>query len=202
MNQVRPPKLAESLLRWLTPNRVGQALLGDLAEGFAEILNESGPTVARRWYWAEVLQSIPSLSMYKLRHPQPWRQIVNGPHLIPAGRKYALWSLLFLLPALLLVSSGLMFTLFGVPGLVDRLAQFLGSGLPTAPGVVLGGMGIALLINLLAVLKVSSSASDEMIHSNIAIKKSNWNLLILGLAAFLGLIIFLYLVVENFGPLF
>ncbi len=67
MTQV-PPRLARLLLRLVVPNRDREYVVRDLAEEFDALLTagESLRT-ARRWYWRQVLASVPS-SVARHRH--------------------------------------------------------------------------------------------------------------------------------------
>ena len=48
---VEPPRLAEWLVQFaVAQSRYGDALIGDLHEGFADVAARS-PTAASRWYW-------------------------------------------------------------------------------------------------------------------------------------------------------
>lgn len=57
--ELYPPRIARCLARWcLHPVDQG-AMLGDLEETFAEIAMRYGPHEAKRWYWSQVLRSVP-----------------------------------------------------------------------------------------------------------------------------------------------
>lgn len=123
--------------------------------------------------------------------------------LISPGRKSALWGFVFLVPALFVAVPGILFTLFGRANVFSGLQSYdtVWSAL-THPAVVLGGLAIALLINLLSILSVSIENSADELKGKVLIKKSGWNIAPLVLGSVLGMIIFLYLVAENFGPFF
>ncbi|HMB93525.1 MAG TPA: ABC transporter permease [Rhodothermales bacterium] len=57
---VNPPRLARWLLHRLTPADRHEILLGDFEEGFADMANQAGARGARRWYWGQVLRSLPA----------------------------------------------------------------------------------------------------------------------------------------------
>ncbi len=60
MTQV-PPRLARLLLRLVVPNRDREYVVRDLAEEFDALLAAGESTsTARRWYWRQVLASVPS----------------------------------------------------------------------------------------------------------------------------------------------
>ena len=61
MIERKPPLLARLLLHLVTPKRDRQFIIRDLAEEFDILIAEGGSTrEARRWYWHQVLGSVPS----------------------------------------------------------------------------------------------------------------------------------------------
>ncbi len=54
-----PPRLAQAMLRACLHPADAEAVLGDLEEIYARLLNRAGRTEARRWYWSQVLRSMP-----------------------------------------------------------------------------------------------------------------------------------------------
>jgi hypothetical protein len=51
------------------PEHQRDALIGDLAESFAEQVNERGLAAARRWYWLEAMRAIAALAFRDRRAP-------------------------------------------------------------------------------------------------------------------------------------
>ena len=93
---LRPPRAAEWLLRRLFADCGAYSHLGDFAEIFSELAARKGTGRARRWYWGQVLRSLPgflanriywSLSMLRNYAVITYRTIVKN-----AG--YSLISLL------------------------------------------------------------------------------------------------------------
>ena len=62
----RPPRLAEQIISLLAPARDRSALLGDLSEEFADRVDRS-ERGAERWYWLQVVQSVPHLVLCRVR---------------------------------------------------------------------------------------------------------------------------------------
>lgn len=61
-----PPRLGQFIIGWLAPPREREALLGDFCEEFADrVANGSAP--ANRWYWGQVIRSLPHLVVFRLR---------------------------------------------------------------------------------------------------------------------------------------
>jgi hypothetical protein len=54
-----PPALAELILMFSISAELSQEILGDLAEHFAGLSAQTGPTAARVWYWTQVARYIP-----------------------------------------------------------------------------------------------------------------------------------------------
>ncbi|MDA1330184.1 MAG: permease prefix domain 2-containing transporter [Chloroflexi bacterium] len=205
MRPVAPPQLAVKILRALLPTAAGEALLGDLAEIYQGWVEEQGLGIANRWYWFEIFSAAPALVLHLLKTTNIWRQTVNGPSFVQSGRKTALWSALFLIPAVLLVIPGLMDSLLGSNGgyqLVARIPFLQGRELLDSPWIIIGGLTIAIALNLLAILNVKNESSDTVWRVAVEIRKNAWNLIPVVFAAMLGTTIFLYLIGENLGPLF
>ncbi|MGD2071285.1 MAG: hypothetical protein PVI57_21630, partial [Gemmatimonadota bacterium] len=74
--KTEPPPFAEWLLGALVPDRYRDEHLGDLREGW--LRRNADPGAARRWYWRQVLRSVPGALRLRLqdrhhrdRHPGP-----------------------------------------------------------------------------------------------------------------------------------
>lgn len=61
---MRPPALAQALIAAAAPCGDYEVIAGDLHEEYLRITYSSGANAADRWYWAQVLHSIPSLLAY------------------------------------------------------------------------------------------------------------------------------------------
>ena len=79
---VRPPRLAEWLLRRLFPDRGAYSTVGDLAEEFQARADERGRFRARLWYRIEFARSLPCL----LKAVLYWRIDMFGNHMKVALR--------------------------------------------------------------------------------------------------------------------
>jgi putative ABC transport system permease protein len=62
----QPPRAAEWILEHLHPDGGDYTHLGDFREVFAAVLAEKGRGAALRWYWAQVLRSLPGFVLNKL----------------------------------------------------------------------------------------------------------------------------------------
>ena len=101
-------------------------------------------------------------------------------------------SLILLAPAILLVTSGLFYSVFGIPQLMDALDFEL---IVFRPVVLMGGLLLAAGINLISLVRVGLEGG-----SLVGIVRVRGHLIQLGLLALVGMlssIIFVYLLAEN-----
>lgn len=61
---MNPPWIAEALIAAAAPAADYEIIAGDLHEEYAERMRSSGEVRANRWYWSQVLRSIPALLSY------------------------------------------------------------------------------------------------------------------------------------------
>ncbi|HEY2474175.1 MAG TPA: permease prefix domain 2-containing transporter [Candidatus Cybelea sp.] len=61
---MRPPVVAEALVAALAPPNDYESIAGDLHEEYLRCARLSGRRAANRWYWSQVLRSIPWLLSY------------------------------------------------------------------------------------------------------------------------------------------
>ena len=102
------------------------------------------------------------------------------------------------LPSLVLVTSGVLQTGFGSTGLVNVVESL---GIETflfSPALILGGLGVALVINLVSVLRVQFQLEAGILVSTIQVRGQLLNLGLIGLSGLLLASILLYAVTENF----
>ena len=86
---VRPPRLAEAILRFVVDPEDRRFLLSDLAEEFENRVKNDGPRPAYRWYsWQALGSIVPSIRrrLTKTRRVGPV-QGYNRHHRLPVGRK-------------------------------------------------------------------------------------------------------------------
>ena len=104
----------------------------------------------------------------------------------------ATMSLILSAPAILLVTSGLFYSVFGVPQLMDALDFEL---IVFRPVVLMGGLLLAAGLNLIPLVRVGLEGA-----SLVGIVRVRGHLIQLGLLALVGVltsIIFVYLLAEN-----
>jgi hypothetical protein len=204
MNHLPSPSAsAQRLLHSVLPQAMADAFLGDLEEQFQQLAARRGAAHARRWYWQETLLSLPRLTLYAFEIGELRRLFVTG----PSSARQPIWgtafSLLLLLPALLIVIPGLLFNLTGVD-LPAQLGNLVGPMLKAwidNPWIILGGLLFALAINTLAVARLKFEENGEAVRLTVEVRKRIANLVLLALTLFLGISIFFYLIAENLLPL-
>ena len=69
---LKPPRIAERILRSILPDRGWDTPLGDFEEYYKTIAREKGSTLARFWYWSQVLKLVPA----KIANSLYWRTIM------------------------------------------------------------------------------------------------------------------------------
>ena len=70
----KPPKLAKFLLKILSSREKDEAYLGDIEELFHDRAECQGPWHSKRWYWWEIVKSIPRFVKESIR----WRMTMLG----------------------------------------------------------------------------------------------------------------------------
>ncbi len=116
--------------------------------------------------------------------------------------KLAALGFLLTIPALIIFIPGILQTGLGLTQLNDGLdallAQFRALKLIIHPIVVLGGLFLALSLNVMPVIQAKFQLNDGNLVSVITIKGKLLNLGMMALALFLTAALLLYAFVENF----
>jgi hypothetical protein len=199
-----PPKLAVRILSSLLPEFSRDAILGDLQEGFAQIEMEQGAAAASRWFWRQTLSALPGFALHSLNTTRNRRQFVNGNIWNENwfgkqdSRLIAGIGFLLLLPALLTITLAVLWFNYGdatvasIPGASQMMAWIetgqMQIGSMTLPvGIfIMGGLGLALLINLLAVMKINIENIKDNWRLTFTIKRQPRSLILLALVVLLG----------------
>ena len=199
-----PPKLAVRILSSLLPEFSRDAILGDLQEGFAQIEMEQGAAAASRWFWSQTLSALPGFMLHSLNTTRSRRQFVNGniwnenwfgkqDSRVAAGIGF-----LLLLPALLTVGLAVLWFNFGsafvasIPvasqmmGWMETGYMQIGSFTLPVGILIIGGLALALLVNLLAVMKINIERVKDSWRFTFTVKRQPWSLILLGLIVLLG----------------
>ncbi|TAK13497.1 MAG: hypothetical protein EPO32_05370 [Anaerolineae bacterium] len=120
-------------------------------------------------------------------------------------RLVAVLSVLLLLPGLYFVSANLLKYGLGVDALTQPLEYFYLDASRArlfnllSPLVLLGSLGLAGVLSLLPVLKVSFARAGSEVTLTASLKTHATNLLLAGLSLGLLAFLFIYVISENFG---
>jgi hypothetical protein len=189
----------------LLPDFSRDAILGDLHETFTQIDLKQGPTAARTWYWGETLAALPGFALHSLRTTGIRRQTVIGNIWNDNwfgkqdSRLVAGIALLFAIPALLVVGLALIYLTLGpatamaIPG-ATQLMNVMETGwmsigsLRLPVGILmLAGLGLAVLVNVLALVQIKIENVKDVYRFTFTVKRYFWNFLLLALVVLLGL---------------
>jgi hypothetical protein len=185
------PRLAERLLEWCLPTQDQGPVLGDLAEEF----HQRGANVraAGLWYWWQVLRSFPTLLLFAGKKVTRSLGMEKLLHLSQPNVRLAGVGLVLIVPALILCAAGVTQVLLGMNSFSSAINFDL---LIFNPVVLLGGLSLALALNLLPVMGVKFQ--DGSLIGEIKIRNNVLNLALLTFGGTLLGVIFLYLLAENF----
>jgi len=200
----RPPVLAEKILARILPCGSPDSVLGDMHEDFERIITERGILTANAMYWTETIRALPSLLLYSLETSNIRRQTVIGTFIYRERKWTTPLSVLLLLPAFLLVIPGLLFEIFGKPieGSMNGIPGFAVLRAWTDdPWLILGGLALALAINLNAIVRVQFFSSKDDFQTTLTWKRSASNMILIVLALILAGVLFSYAIGENLLPL-
>jgi hypothetical protein len=193
------------LLSSVLPEFSREAILGDMQESYAQIAAEQGAAAARRWYWGEALAALPGFALYGLQTTRIRRQIVIG-NLWNENwfgkqdsRLVAGIAFLFAIPALLVIGLALVYFTFGpatamaIPG-APQLMNVMETGWMNIGSVrlpigilMLAGLGLAVLVNALALVQIKIENVKDAWRFSFTVKRQIWNFLLLVLVVLLGL---------------
>jgi len=180
-----PPVLAEKLLSILMLEAEREFILGDFAEEFSTLALNNTTIAARIWYWIELIKSIPALLYLRISRTIRSNQMkkINA---------FALIGAILLLPAAFLVVGGVAQSGFGstaINNFIDHDLFFF------HPALILGGMALALGLNLIPILKLQFQ--EGVVTSTLTLKGRLLNVLLIASILLFAGVIFLYLLAEN-----
>ncbi len=191
------PKLGAWLLTKLMSEEDNEAVLGDIEEEYQEYFAELGSLVAARHYWMEVIRSIPSLLVLliknKLRRSRVMGREISSPRL----NKFAVIGLVVIIPAFLLVFSGVLQTAFGVAQVSDIFDKFDLQHTLFHPLVIMGGLFAAFVLNTIPVVRIQFQTEEDNLVGVVKLKRRFLNIGVSLISAFLICCIMLYVFVEN-----
>ena len=205
MNASGSPGLIERVLRRLAGAEIAEAAWGDLMEEAAAVQRRRGRILARLWIAMQSLQLVFGLLDPDLFAPGRWAREVAMDDWTDRRRKtVALVGVLAGLPAAVLVVSGLLYSLSGSEAIARALDATLFNGhgffyrVVLHPVTVLGGLAVALALNLIPLLRLDVDRAGQTARATVALRLRRTHLAIA--AAGLGLLaaILAYAFTENF----
>lgn len=199
----KPPELEKKILSCLLFEEDREAILGDFEEEFQHVANCKGVDKARVWYLLETLKSAPSL-IYMF-HDRLLRYVMAAIRLSPrTENRLAVAGLVLTLPALMLFCTGMLQSGFGITQPNDTLdaifrdPSWSAMRLIIHPATLVGGLFLALGLNLLPVMRLKVHMEEGSLVSTMRVRGRLLNLTLVALCIFLIASLFLYAFVENF----
>ncbi len=187
------PPLIRRFLSIMAAPADRDAILGDFEEEFRRRIHSDAVGRARRWLLLEMLLSLPPLFQRRLLSIL-WRLgAMNLTLLRTNPLRSGLLGLLALLPAFMVGTGGILHTAVG-PNATSEGLLLLGN-----PFLVLGGIAVALAVNLLTTVTIATERSEARgWEVRIGLQGKALNVAVITLAGLLSALIFAYLLVENF----
>ena len=186
------PKAGEKILNMLLCEENRDSVIGDFEEGYRALTCEFNQTRALWWFCIEIVNSFPILFVQFIKNQLRRVKVMKEYSFYESKNKLATIGLISVIPALLLVTSGILQSAFGLTEVSDSLLVV------DHPVIILGGLMLALALNILPIIKIKWQAEDGSLVGMIRLKGRLFNIMITFLSLFLVSLIFLYLFVENF----
>ena len=179
------------------------AILGDFAEEYNIARRNNSKSKATLYYWQQIARScLPLIGMKISRHIE--RILTMSEKLSLMQNKRFFWiSLIVLVPAFVLVTTGILQSGFGITTPNDALdalfQRYAVLKLIIHPLILLGGLGAALILNLLPASRLQWNNESQSLSTTLTLKNNllHWVLVCISLLL-LGTIL-LYSIVENFN---
>jgi len=196
----------ERTLRHLAGDAFAESAWGDLEEEAGALSRRYGRAAARLWISLQGLQLILGLVDRNVFSPERWfGEVIMDSWTDRRRRLVALVGVLAALPAASLVLSGLLYTFSGS----ESLAQALDATLFQADGfffrvvlhpiTVLGGLALALALNLIPLLRIDVERGAETARATVALRLRRTHLAIAAAGLGLFAMILGYSFTENFA---
>jgi hypothetical protein len=191
----KPPRWGEKVLALFLNDDDRQALLGDFAEEYYVVARCVGPGQAWRWYWLEILKSIPALIVLFKNKSARRYTMTSRRSFFENQTRMAGIGFVLIIPALILCLGGILQSFLGNPYFNEAINFDL---FVFRPAVILGGLALAFGLNVLAVCQVSFRREGDSLVSTIKVRAKFLSLGSIALSLGLVSIIFIYLLAENF----
>lgn len=198
-----PPYLAEWILRQLIDAEDMDAILGDFAEEYSILSCNSSDSKAKLSYWQQTVRScLPLIGMKISRHIERSLTMLEKMPLMQNKRFFWI-SLIVLVPASMLVTTGILQSGFGITAPNDALdalfQRYALLKLIIHPLILLGGLGAALILNLLPASRLQWNSESQSLSATLTLKNNLMHWALVGVSLILLGTILLYSMVENFN---
>ena len=137
-----PPPAAEALLALLLEGAERDPILGDFEQEFRSRHKRYGRRPAQAWYWRQALASLPALCRLFLMENFERSNLMDKLSLNQTDNRRAIIGFILLLPAFLLLSGGILYSM-GQPALNDLYDRYNLLDTLMHPAVILAGMAAA-----------------------------------------------------------
>ena len=196
----------ERLLSRVTDEGIAEAEWGDLEEEAAVIRQRHGRLVSRMWIWLQGIRLILGWIPRDPRFAARWVREVAMEGWTDGGRRLvAVLGALAAIPAAVLVVSGLLYSLSGSRAVEQALDStlFEPQGLVYRvllhPVTVLGGLALALTLNLIPLLRIRLDRQSGNLIGTLAVRLRAAHLAVSAVGLTLLALILAYAFTENFA---
>jgi hypothetical protein len=190
----------------LAGEQIAEAAWGDLEEEAAVIHQRHGRLASRIWIWLQGVRLICGWIPRDPRFAARWvREVAMDGWTDGRRRLVAILGALAALPAAVLVVSGLMYTLSGSRAVEQALDSTLFDPqgfvyrVLLHPVTVLGGLALALALNLLPLLRIHIDRQPGNLTGTLAVRLRAAHLAVSGVGLTLLALILAYAFTENFA---
>ena len=198
--------LLERLLRQVAGEEIAEAARGDLEEESAALRRRYGSLAARFWIALQVLRLILQLIPGSIPALGRWfTEVTMDAWTGRRRRLVAIVGALAALPAAVLVVSGLMYSLSGSRAVEQALDSTLFDPqgfvyrVLLHPVTVLGGLALALALNLIPLLRIRLDRQPGNLTGTLAVRLRSAHLAISAVGLALLAVLLVYGFTENFA---
>lgn len=198
--------LLERLLRQVAGEEIAEAARGDLEEESAAFRRRYGSLAARFWIALQVVRLILRLIPRSIPASGRWfTEVTMDGWTSRRRRMVAILGAVAALPAAVIVVSGLVYIFGGNPAAEQALDSTLFDPqgfvyrVLLHPVTVLGGLAVALALNLIPLLRIRLDRQPGNLTGTLAVRLRSAHLAVAALALGLFAVILAYAFTENFS---
>jgi hypothetical protein len=200
------PSLLERLLRRVAGEAIAEAARGDLEEESAALRLRYGTLAARLWIALQVVRLILQMMPHSLPPWEGWfREVTMDTWTSRRRRFVAIVGALAALPAAVLVVGGLFYSLSASRAVEQALDSTIFDTQSVVyrallhPVTVLGGLALALGLNLIPLLRIRLDRQPGNLTGTLAVRLRSSHLAVAAFALGLCAVILAYAFTENFA---